>query len=139
LAALTDYIFEQPAHRAARRADAPGLRRGQRAPLAQVDADGVEVGGDRHDVHAHHVAQAIGRGAVPRGDRFELVDRSRQRALEQPREQLLLRLDVVVEAALEQADRLRDVLDARAVVALLAEDPGRGGQDLTLAGGVATV
>src|SRR6266849_4543780 len=139
LDALGDHVFEQATHRAPPRAHARELRRGQRAPLAQVYSDGVEVSGHRHDVHAHHVAQTIGRGAVPRGDRLELVDRATERALEQAREQLLLRPDVVVETALQQADRLGDVLHARAVIALLAEDPRRGGQDLALAGGVAAV
>src|SRR5436190_10592489 len=136
---LRDDVLEQPTHRAAPRAHAREFRRGQREPLAQVDADGVEVGGHRHDVHADHVAQAIGRAAAPRGDRLELVDRAGQRALEQPREKLLLRTDVVIKAALEQADRLGDVLNAGAVIALLAKDASRGGQDLTLAGGVAAI
>src|SRR4030088_244923 len=73
-----------------RRARTRELGRGQRAPLAQVYADGVEVSGDRHHVDAHHVAQALGRGRVARGDRLELDDRATQRALEEAREQLLL-------------------------------------------------
>src|ERR1700687_2602699 len=139
LDAFAEDALEEAAHRAAPRAHARELRRGQRAPLAQVYPDGVEVSGDRHDVDAHHVAQALGRRRVAHGDRLELVDGAAQRALEEAREQLLLRADVVVEAAFEQADGLGDVLDARPVIALLAEDARRRGEDLTLTGGVAAV
>src|SRR5262249_52684322 len=52
--------------------------------------------------------------------------------LEDPREQILLGVDVVVEAALEDADLVGDVLDRRGRVALLVEDPD-GGLDHVLA------
>ena len=94
-----DDVFEQPSHRATPRPHARELRRGQRTPLAQVYPDGVEVSRDRHDVDAHHVAQPRRRGGVARGDGLELGDRVAQRPLEEAREQLLLRPDVVVEAA----------------------------------------
>jgi hypothetical protein len=50
-------------------------------------------------------------------------------------EQVGLRLDVGVERPFLEPERLREVADGRAVIALLGEEPGGGSGQLGLAGG----
>ncbi|HEV7132547.1 MAG TPA: hypothetical protein VGN27_02315, partial [Gaiellaceae bacterium] len=50
-------------------------------------------------------------------------------------EEVGLRLDVRVERAFLEPERLGEIADGRAVVALLGEEPGSGSRQLGLAGG----
>src|SRR6185369_12990278 len=50
-------------------------------------------------------------------------------------EEVCLRRDVGVQRALLEPERLREVADGRAVIALLGEEPGRGARQLGLSGG----
>src|SRR5207247_3036334 len=80
----------------------------------------------------HERADALKAVAVLRGV-LHLPQRLAVHALEDLVEQVLLRGDVVVEAALEDPDRVSDVLDRRRLVALLVEDPGGRLEDLVVA------
>ena len=60
------------------------------------------------------------------------------RPVEQPEQQLLLGGDVVVQAALEDAELVGDVLDRRVGVAAGVEDARRGAQHLFVAPGSAS-
>ena len=68
------------------------------------------------------------------GDRLlDLLERLLVDAAEDLVEQVLLRVDVVVEAALEDPDAVGDILDRRRPVALLVKDAGGDVDDLLLA------
>src|SRR5262249_48690122 len=122
-------------------APARGARVGQclargGAPLVQIDSQRVEVQRDRRDVRFNDSAQL--RARRERGVGGNALDINQQpahAALEYANQQLLLASDVVVQAALVQADRGGDVLHRRSVVALLTEQPQRRGIDLLCAVG----
>jgi hypothetical protein len=99
-----------------------------------VDRDPREVVEVVHDLSVHVELDALERvDALDREhlleDRLDLlVD-----LLEEPEEQVFLGLDVVVQAALEDAELVGDVLHRRGRVATLVEDLGGRGDDLVIA------
>src|SRR5438270_10127476 len=95
--AVDDDVGEERAQPPPARAEARELAGWQRAPLAEVEADGVVVGKDGARVRADHLPEPGFRRRFARDDRLELADGVLEQALEQPREQLVLRADVVIE------------------------------------------
>ena len=95
------------------------------APLAREDGGDIELLGDDAQVRTERCADPLDDRAVV-GDGVErAVERLRPFARDLP-EEVRLRLDVGVERPLLDAERVGEVADRGAVVALLGEEPGGG-------------
>jgi hypothetical protein len=104
------------------------------SPLADEDGGDVELLRDDAEMAAERRADPLDDRPVV-GNLVEgRVKRLGALARDVP-EEVGLRLDVRVERALLDAERLGEIADGRAVVALLGEEPGGGAGQLGAAGG----
>nr|BFF08827.1 hypothetical protein GCM10025699_01300 [Microbacterium flavescens] len=82
--------------------------------------------GEPVDEHAHgaaeHRVETLGRGSDGRARLVEHALQPAQRLVEGEREQLLLRIEVVVQRRLGQAEARREIGDRGGVVALFVEE-----------------
>src|SRR5207253_1796735 len=93
------------------------------APLADEDRRDVELLGDDAEMAPQRQTDLLG-GRRVLGQGVERAVERRRTLSHRLVEQVLLRVDVVVERALLHAERLGEIADRGAVVALLGEEPG---------------
>ena len=102
----------------------PSLGLGVAVHVEEQRHVGQPIGQDL-DVAADQVGQPVDRGTRRRLGFGGAGHQRFQRPLEAEPEQLLLALDVVVDRRLRESRRVREVLEAGAVVAALGEDADR--------------
>ena len=104
------------------------------APLTREDRRDVELAGDRAQVRPQRETDLLVRGQVV-WNRVEPCMESRGPVPHRLEEQVLLGVDPGVDGRLLDAERLREIADRRAVVALLGEEPRGLAGELGPAGG----
>src|SRR6201999_3866060 len=126
---VTNHLFVHPGALL----DGPQQLASEVLPLAEEDTDLFHVAQVPLDVELDERMDALDRPPIELPRLFEDFTPLLMDILDDPPEQVFLGLDVVIQAALEDANLLSDIRDRSGAVTLLPEDLDRGLRYLGLA------